>query len=75
MKILIFYVFIYFEKEYNFLINFLDLIKNNNLIFEEVDRKVLKGIDLVYRVGRIGDIMLIVFNVLNEIVVELFMKK
>jgi len=75
MKTPILYAFTYPEKEYNSSINFLDLIKNNNLTFEEADRKVLKGIDLAYRAGRIGDTMPTVFNASNEIAVELFMKK
>ena len=75
MKTPILYAFSYPEKEYNSSINFLDLIKNNNLTFEEADRKVLKGIDLAYRAGRTGDTMPTVFNASNEIAVELFMKK
>ena len=75
MKTPILYAFSYPEKEYNSSINFLDLIKNNNLTFEEADRKVFKGIDLAYRVGRTGDTMPTVFNASNEIAVELFMKK
>ncbi|ALF25766.1 1-deoxy-D-xylulose-5-phosphate reductoisomerase [Fusobacterium nucleatum] len=75
MKTPILYAFTYPEKEYNSSINFLDLIKNNNLTFEEADRKVLKGIDLAYRAGRTGDTMPTVFNASNEIAVELFMKK
>ena len=75
MKTPILYAFTYPEKEFNSSINFLDLIKNNNLTFEEADRKVLKGIDLAYRAGRTGDTMPTVFNASNEIAVELFMKK
>ena len=75
MKTPILYAFTYPEKEYNSSINFLDLIKNNNLTFEEADRKVFKGIDLAYRAGRTGDTMPTVFNASNEIAVELFMKK
>lgn len=75
MKTPILYAFTYPEKEYNSSINFLDLIKNNNLTFEETDRKVFKGIDLAYRAGRTGDTMPTVFNASNEIAVELFMKK
>ena len=75
MKTPILYAFSYPEKEYNSSINFLDLIKNNNLTFEEADRKVFKGIDLAYRAGRTGDTMPTVFNASNEIAVELFMKK
>ena len=75
MKTPILYAFTYPEKEYNSSINFLDLIKNNNLTFEEADRKVLKGIDLAYRAGRTGDTMPTVFNASNEVAVELFMKK
>ena len=75
MKTPILYAFTYPEKEYNSSINFLDLIKNNNLTFEEADRKVFKGIDLAYRAGRTGDTMPTVFNASNEVAVELFMKK
>ena len=75
MKTPILYAFTYPEKEYNSSINFLDLIKNNNLTFEEADRKVFKGIDLAYRAGKTGDTMPTVFNASNEIAVELFMKK
>ncbi|WP_339120769.1 1-deoxy-D-xylulose-5-phosphate reductoisomerase [Fusobacterium nucleatum] len=75
MKTPILYAFTYPEKEYNSSINFLDLIKNNNLTFEEADRKVFKGIDLAYRAGRTGDTIPTVFNASNEIAVELFMKK
>ena len=75
MKTPILYAFSYPEKEYNSSINFLDLIKNNNLTFEEADRKVFKGIDLAYRAGRTGDTMPTVFNASNEVAVELFMKK
>ena len=75
MKTPILYAFTYPEKEFNSSINFLDLIKNNNLTFEEADRKVLKGIDLAYRAGRTGDTMPTVFNASNEVAVELFMKK
>ena len=75
MKTPILYAFTYPEKEFNSSINFLDLIKNNNLTFEEADRKVFKGIDLAYRAGRTGDTMPTVFNASNEIAVELFMKK
>ncbi|WP_338970005.1 1-deoxy-D-xylulose-5-phosphate reductoisomerase [Fusobacterium nucleatum] len=75
MKTPILYAFTYPEKEFNSSINFLDLIKNNNLTFEEADRKVFKGIDLAYRAGKIGGTMPTVFNASNEIAVELFMKK
>ena len=75
MKTPILYAFTYPEKEFNSSINFLNLIKNNNLTFEEADRKVFKGIDLAYRAGRIGGTMPTVFNASNEIAVELFMKK
>ena len=75
MKTPILYAFTYPEKEFNSSINFLDLIKNNNLTFEEADRKVFKGIDLAYRAGRTGDTMPTVFNASNEVAVELFMKK
>ena len=75
MKTPILYAFTYPEKEYNSSINFLDLIKNNNLTFEEANRKVFKGIDLAYRAGRTGATMPTVFNASNEIAVELFMKK
>lgn len=75
MKTPILYAFTYPEKEFNSSINFLDLIKNNNLTFEEADRKTFKGIDLAYRAGKIGGTMPTVFNASNEIAVELFMKK
>ena len=75
MKTPILYAFTYPEKEFNSSINFLDLIKNNNLTFEEADRKIFKGIDLAYRAGKTGDTMPTVFNASNEIAVELFMKK
>ena len=75
MKTPILYAFTYPEKEYNSSINFLDLIKNNNLTFEEANRKVFKGIDLAYRAGRTGATMPTVFNASNEVAVELFMKK
>jgi len=75
MKTPILYAFTYPEKEFNSSINFLDLIKNNNLTFEEADRKVFKGIDLAYRAGEIGGTMPTVFNASNEVAVELFMKK
>ena len=75
MKTPILYAFTYPEKEFNSSINFLNLIKNNNLTFEEADRKVFKGIDLAYRAGRTGGTMPTVFNALNEVAVELFMKK
>ena len=75
MKTPILYAFTYPEKEFNSSINFLNLIKNNNLTFEEADRKVFKGIDLAYRAGRTGDTMPTVFNASNEVAVELFMKK
>ena len=75
MKTPILYAFTYPEKEFNSSINFLDLIKNNNLTFEEADRKVFKGIDLAYRAGRTGATMPTVFNASNEVAVELFMKK
>ena len=75
MKTPILYAFTYPEKEFNSSINFLDLIKNNNLTFEEADRKVFKGIDLAYRAGKTGGIMPTVFNASNEVAVELFMKK
>ena len=75
MKTPILYAFTYPEKEFNSSINFLDLIKNNNLTFEEADRKVFKGIDLAYRAGKIGGTMPTVFNASNEVAVELFMKK
>ena len=75
MKTPILYAFTYPEKEFNSSINFLDLIKTNNLTFEEADRKVFKGIDLAYRAGKIGGTMPTVFNASNEIAVELFMKK
>ena len=75
MKTPILYAFTYPEKEFNSSINFLDLIKNNNLTFEEADRKVFKGIDLAYRAGRTGGTMPTVFNASNEVAVELFMKK
>ena len=75
MKTPILYAFTYPEKEFNSSINFLDLIKNNNLTFEEADRKTFKGIDLAYRAGKTGDTMPTVFNASNEIAVELFMKK
>ena len=75
MKTPILYAFTYPEKEFNSSINFLNLIKNNNLTFEEADRKVFKGIDLAYRAGRTGGTMPTVFNASNEIAVELFMEK
>ena len=75
MKTPILYAFTYPEKEFNSSINFLDLIKTNNLIFEEPDRKTFKGIDLAYRAGKIGGTMPTVFNASNEVAVELFMKK
>ena len=75
MKTPILYAFTYPEKEFNSSINFLDLVKNNNLTFEEADRKVFKGIDLAYRAGRTGGTMPTVFNASNEVAVELFMKK
>ena len=75
MKTPILYAFTYPEKEYNSSINFLDLIKTNNLTFEEADRKTFKGIDLAYRAGKIGGTMPTVFNASNEVAVELFMKK
>ena len=75
MKTPILYAFTYPEKEFNSSINFLDLIKNNNLTFEEADRKTFKGIDLAYRAGEIGSTMTTVFNASNEVAVELFMKK
>ena len=75
MKTPILYAFTYPEKEFNSSINFLDLIKNNNLTFEEADRKVFKGIDLAYRAGKTGGTMPTVFNASNEVAVELFMKK
>lgn len=74
MKTPILYAFTYPEKEFNSSINFLDLIKNNNLTFEEADRKVFKGIDLAYRAGKTGGTMPTVFNASNEVAVELFMK-
>ena len=75
MKTPILYAFTYPEKEFNSSINFLDLIKTNNLTFEEADRKTFKGIDLAYRAGEIGGTMPTVFNASNEVAVELFMKK
>lgn len=75
MKTPILYAFTYPEKEFNSSINFLDLIKTNNLTFEEADRKTFKGIDLAYRAGKIGGTMPTVFNASNEVAVELFMKK
>ena len=75
MKTPILYAFTYPEKEFNSSINFLDLIKTNNLTFEEADRKTFKGIDLAYRAGKIGSTMTTVFNASNEVAVELFMKK
>ena len=75
MKTPILYAFTYPEKEFNSSINFLNLIKNNNLTFEEADREVFKGIDLAYRAGRTGGTMPTVFNASNEVAVELFMKK
>ena len=75
MKTPILYAFTYPEKEYNSSINFLDLIKYNNLTFEEANRKVFKGIDLAYRAGRTGATIPTVFNASNEVAVELFMKK
>ena len=75
MKTPILYAFTYPEKEYNSSINFLDLIKTNNLTFEEPDRKTFKDIDLAYRAGKIGGTMPTVFNASNEVAVELFMKK
>ena len=75
MKTPILYAFSYPEKEFNSSINFLDLIKNSNLTFEEADRKTFKGIDLAYRAGRTGGTMPTVFNASNEVAVELFMKK
>ena len=75
MKTPILYAFTYPEKEFNSSINFLDLIKTNNLTFEEADRKTFKGIDLAYRTGKIGGTMPTVFNASNEVAVELFMKK
>ena len=75
MKTPILYAFTYPEKEFNSSINFLDLIKTNNLTFEEPDRKTFKGIDLAYRAGKIGGTMPTVFNASNEVAVELFMKK
>ena len=75
MKTPILYAFTYPEKEFNSSINFLNLIKNNNLTFVEADRKVFKGIDLAYRAGRTGGTMPTVFNASNEVAVELFMKK
>ena len=75
MKTPILYAFTYPEKEFNSSINFLDLIKTNNLTFEEPDRKTFKGINLAYRAGKIGATMPIVFNASNEVAVELFMKK
>ncbi|QQB74963.1 1-deoxy-D-xylulose-5-phosphate reductoisomerase [Fusobacterium canifelinum] len=75
MKTPILYAFTYPEKEFNSSINFLDLIKTNNLTFEEADRKTFKGIDLAYRAGKIGGTMSTVFNASNEVAVELFMKK
>ena len=75
MKTPILYAFSYPEKEFNSSINFLDLIKNNSLNFEEADKKTFKGIDLAYRAGRTGGTMPTVFNASNEVAVELFMKK
>ena len=75
MKTPILYAFTYPEKEFNSSINFLDLIKTNNLTFEEADRKTFKGIDLAYRAGKTGGTMPTVFNASNEVAVELFMKK
>lgn len=75
MKTPILYAFTYPKKEFNSSINFLDLIKTNNLTFEEADRKTFKGIDLAYRAGKIGGTMPTVFNASNEVAVELFMKK
>lgn len=75
MKTPILYAFTYPQKEFNSSINFLDLIKTNNLTFEEADRKTFKGIDLAYRAGKIGGTMSTVFNASNEVAVELFMKK
>ena len=75
MKTPILYAFTYPEKEFNSSINFLDLIKNNNLTFEEANRKIFRGIDLAYRAGRTGGTMPTVFNASNEVAVELFMKK
>lgn len=75
MKTPILYAFTYPEKEFNSSINFLDLIKTNNLTFEEADRKTFKGIDLAYRAGEIGGTMPTVFNASNEVAVELFIKK
>lgn len=74
MKTPILYAFTYPEKEFNSSINFLDLIKANNLTFEEADKRTFKGIDLAYRAGKIGGTMPTVFNASNEIAVELFMK-
>lgn len=75
MKTPILYAFTYPEKEFNSSINFLDLIKSNNLTFEEADRKTFKGIDLAYRAGKIGGTMPAVFNAANEIAVKLFMER
>lgn len=75
MKTPILYAFTYPEKEFNSSINFLNLIKTNNITFEEADRKTFKGIDLAYRAGKIGGTMPTVFNASNEVAVELFMKK
>lgn len=55
-------------------VGYLDLIRNNNLTFEEPDTDTFKCLELGYKAGRIGGTMPTVLNSANEEAVDMFLK-
>ncbi|KOA20869.1 1-deoxy-D-xylulose 5-phosphate reductoisomerase [Clostridium homopropionicum DSM 5847] len=62
-----------YPKRGNLIINQLDLFKVSKLTFEKPDLKTFEGLKLAYDAGISGGIMPTVYNVANEVSVNLFL--
>lgn len=72
MKLPIQYALNYPERG-NLIINQLDLFKVSKLTFEKPDLKTFEGLKLAYDAGKAGGIMPTIYNVANEVSVNLFL--
>jgi len=62
-----------YPKRGNLIINQLDLFKAGKLTFEKPDLNTFKGLKLAYDAGKAGGILPTVYNVANEVSVNLFL--
>lgn len=72
MKLPIQYALNYPERG-NLIIDQLDLFKISKLTFEKPDLKTFEGLKLAYDAGKAGGIMPTIYNVANEVSVNLFL--